>query len=151
MGNRPWAAIWARCSGLVFWARSPPCTLGCRVLTRPSSISGKPVNSETSLIASPASRSSLAVPPVERISTLYLASSFENSMMPVLSETLMSARVIFAMGSTPLSLGKIHLLKEVLLECRCAGEGDDPDRLGQSLHLRDPPRCAKRPGHPGQR
>ena len=41
-------------------ARSPPCTAGCRVLTRPSIISGKPVSSDTSRTASPASLKRLA-------------------------------------------------------------------------------------------
>ena len=42
---------------------------GCSVFTRPSSISGKPVTSATSTTGTPDSRSSFAVPPVERIST----------------------------------------------------------------------------------
>ena len=43
----------------------PPCTIGCRVLTRPSIISGKPVTSLTSRTGRPASRIALAVPPVD--------------------------------------------------------------------------------------
>ena len=48
----------------------PPAITGCRVFTRPSSISGKPVASATSFSgAMPASFSNRNVPPVERIST----------------------------------------------------------------------------------
>jgi len=46
-------------------ASSPPCTLGCSVLTLPSIISGKPVSSETSVTFNPAAAIALAVPPVE--------------------------------------------------------------------------------------
>ena len=49
-------------------ASNPPCTRGCSVFTRPSIISGKPVNSETSATARPAAFSAAAVPPVETIS-----------------------------------------------------------------------------------
>ena len=58
-----------RCSALSRSASRPPCTTGCRVLTRPSIISGKPVTSATSRTSSPASRSALAVPPVDSNST----------------------------------------------------------------------------------
>ena len=46
----------------------PPWTCGCSVFTRPSRISGKPVSSDTSTTASPASCSARAVPPVDRSS-----------------------------------------------------------------------------------
>src|SRR5579884_3766437 len=72
--------------------RSPPCTFGCSVLTRPPSISGQPVNSDTSFTATPPSRSSFAVPPVERISMRSAAKRMANSSTPVLSNTLISAR-----------------------------------------------------------
>ena len=65
----PCSSSAARCSGLSRSASSPPCTIGCRVLTRPSIISGKPVISATSRTGSPASRSARAVPPVESSST----------------------------------------------------------------------------------
>ena len=51
---------------------------GTSVFTRPSRISGKPVWSETSFTATPASRSALAEPPVERISTPCIASARAN-------------------------------------------------------------------------
>src|SRR5947208_13048297 len=60
---------------------------GCSVFTRPSSISGKPVTSATSVTGSPASASSLAVPPVDSSLTPAPCSSRANSTMPVLSET----------------------------------------------------------------
>ena len=50
-------------------ARMPPWIRGCSVLTRPPSISGEPVTSETAVTAMPASRSAAAVPPDETIST----------------------------------------------------------------------------------
>ena len=55
------AACWA--SSRI--ASNPPCTFGCSVFTRPSIISGKPVNSDTSRTGRPASAIALAVPPVE--------------------------------------------------------------------------------------
>ena len=59
----------ASCLALPRMKSSPPWTLGCSVLTRPSSISGNPVCSLMSLTVKPASRSALAVPPVEISST----------------------------------------------------------------------------------
>src|SRR5437879_2012474 len=70
----------------------PPWTRGCNVLTRPSSISGKPVMSLMSCTFSPASASVLRVPPVEISSTPKLAKSLANSTRPVLSLTLSKAR-----------------------------------------------------------
>src|SRR5579871_6358877 len=70
----------------------PPWIFGCRVLTRPPMISGKPVCAATSLTATPWLSRSLAVPPVERISTPRSFSARANSTIPVLSETLSSAR-----------------------------------------------------------
>jgi hypothetical protein len=77
--------------GLVAQRQKPPCTFGCRVLTRPSIISGKPVTSATSVTVSPASRSVEAVPPVERSSTPLSARALAKSTSPVLSDTEMSA------------------------------------------------------------
>src|SRR6201994_324270 len=72
--------------------RRPPCIFGCRVLTRPPMISGKPVCSATSLTGIPWLVNSLAVPPVDNSSMPRSFSSRANSTMPVLSETLSSAR-----------------------------------------------------------
>jgi len=77
-------------------ARMPPWIDGCSVFTRPSMISGKPVWSLTSITVSPASRSALAEPPVERISMPWPASALPNSISPSLSETEISARWILA-------------------------------------------------------
>src|SRR3982751_2954043 len=98
MGRMPCSFIDATWSGLSRRARMPPCTLGCRVFTRPSIISGKPVKSPTSVTTTPFSLSSCAVPPVDRISTPSGRSALANSTTPVLSETLMRARVTL-MGS----------------------------------------------------
>src|SRR5947199_909026 len=76
----------------------PPWTLGWRVLTRPSSISGKPVKSLISCTGRPFSRSSLAVPPVEMSSTPSTERRRAKSARPVLSVTERMARSIFAMG-----------------------------------------------------
>src|SRR5690242_12171321 len=72
-------------------ASSPPWIFGCSVLTRPSSISAKPVCAATSVTATPASASSFAVPPVERRRTPSVASARASSTTPVLSETEISA------------------------------------------------------------
>ena len=50
------SAMWA---GRSRRARMPPWTIGCRVLTRPSRISGKPVMSETLFTGTPASADGL--------------------------------------------------------------------------------------------
>jgi hypothetical protein len=76
--------------------RMPPCTRGCSVLTRPSRISGAPVKSLTSRTGTPAAPSAFAVPPVERISRPSCDSRRPKSMTPVLSETEINAREIFA-------------------------------------------------------
>ena len=55
----PASLIAAMCAGTSRRASSPPWIFGCRVLTRPSSISGKPVYSATSVTAMPFSREQL--------------------------------------------------------------------------------------------
>src|SRR6266480_6644305 len=69
----------------------PACSLGCRVFTRPSSISGKPVWSATSVTGRLCSARSFAVPPVDRILILNRARPRANSARPLLSDTLISA------------------------------------------------------------
>src|SRR6185369_6746866 len=87
----PCASIAAMCSALSRRASKPPWIVGCSVLTRPSSISGNPVCSATSVTFSPAPASSFAVPPVESSLTPRPASSRASSTTPVLSETDISA------------------------------------------------------------
>ena len=65
-------------------AKMPPCTFGWRVLTRPSSISGKPVNWEISFDRNARVASNLAVPPVEINSTSNAESLRAKSARPVL-------------------------------------------------------------------
>ncbi len=60
----PWASRSARWLGSSRSARIPPWILGCRVLTRPPSISGDPVTSATERWAIPASASAAAVLPL---------------------------------------------------------------------------------------
>ena len=50
----PCSVIAAACSGASRTPSRPPCTTGCRVFTRPSIISGKPVSSATSFTGRPA-------------------------------------------------------------------------------------------------
>ena len=73
-------------------ASRPAYSRGCSVLTRPSMISGKPVKSSTLRTPRPASRSSVAVPPVDTTSIPSSAKPRPNSTMPRLSETDRSAR-----------------------------------------------------------
>jgi hypothetical protein len=73
-------------------ASRPPWIFGCSVFTRPSSISGKPVCSATSVDGTPCSASSLAVPPVESSSMPSACSARASSTTPVLSETDQSVR-----------------------------------------------------------
>src|SRR5436190_15106827 len=91
----PAFSIAAMCSRLSRRARIPPWIFGCRVFTRPSSISGNPVCAETSVTRMPSFSSSFAVPPVDRICTPRPASARANSTTPALSETLISARPTF--------------------------------------------------------
>ena len=69
MGSMPCSAIVFMCSGSLRLARMPAWMRGCIVLTRPPSISGNCVTSETSVTGMPLSLSMRAVPPVEMIST----------------------------------------------------------------------------------
>ena len=73
-------------------ASTPAEIRGCRVLTRPSSISGKPVTSATSVTSRPSERNARAVPPVETSSKPIPASARANGTRPLLSETDSSAR-----------------------------------------------------------
>src|SRR5438094_4707562 len=91
-----WSAIAFRWTVSVRRARMPPWIEGCRVFTRPSMISGKPVWSLTSTTFSPASRNAFAEPPVDRISMPWPASARPSSTRPALSDTEISARSIFA-------------------------------------------------------
>src|SRR6185295_3646198 len=86
----------AMCAGTSRRASRPPWILGCSVFTRPSSISGKPVWSATSVTGRPASASSLAVPPVDSSRTPSPCSSRASSRTPVLSETERSAVRVMA-------------------------------------------------------
>src|SRR4029079_12924626 len=90
----------------------PPCTRGCRVFTRPSMISGKPVYVDTSMTGMPASVSARAVPPVLRISTLRATSARANSTSPVLSETYSRARRIVTSINSGREAELAHLLAQ---------------------------------------
>src|SRR3954447_824432 len=106
----------------------PPCTRGCRVLSRPSRISGNPVKSLTSRTDTPASRSVRAVPPVDRSSIPSRASRRPSSTSPVLSETESSARAgLFTGRLLPQPrLGSALTARLALV---------DPRRLAQRLDL----------------
>ena len=92
IGQMLWASIAATCAGKSRRASKPPCTTGCNVLTRPSIISGKPVASATSCTSRPASRSTLADPPVESSATPRTAKALPRSSNPTLSDTEIRAR-----------------------------------------------------------
>src|SRR5437870_2742955 len=85
------ALSWARCWGLCRSARMPAWIWGCRVLTRPSSISGTPVTSATVVTGTPARARKCAVLPVETIVTPIEARPSASSASPVLSLTEISA------------------------------------------------------------
>src|SRR5438270_5555998 len=90
----PCAVSAARWSSRSRRARSPPWIAGCKVLTRPSSISGEPVTAATSVTGSPASASVRAELPVETSATPRSMSARANGTMPLLSLTEISARRI---------------------------------------------------------
>ena len=93
-GAMPSSASLAACPGRPRSASSPACTAGCSVLTRPSRHSGKPVTSSTAVTGTPASAMAAAVLPVLTISTPHLCSAPARSASPVLSYTLISARLM---------------------------------------------------------
>src|SRR6218665_1028706 len=112
--SMPWAWRAATCSGRSRRASRPPWIFGCSVFTRPSSISGKPVCSATSVTGRPASASSLAVPPVDSRRTFSACRAWANSTMPVLSDTEIRAVSCdmgglgrFGVGSEQLVLGEL--------------------------------------------
>src|SRR4051794_21189167 len=74
-------------------ARTPAAIFGLIVLTRPSSISGNPVRSSIGRVSMPASARCLAVPPVDTISTPSWRRQRAKSAMPVLSDTVIRARL----------------------------------------------------------
>src|SRR5471032_1864118 len=67
MVSMPCSLSAAMCSGTSRRASRPPCTRGCSVFTRPSSISGKPVISETSVTAKLLAENGLPVTEVSEI------------------------------------------------------------------------------------
>src|SRR5262245_7900083 len=91
-GSIPSSARALTCAGWARSARSPACTAGCSVFTRPSNDSGNPVMSSTSVTGRPAALMVAAVEPVETSCTPAAASPAASSASPVLSYTLNSAR-----------------------------------------------------------
>ena len=92
-GSIPSSDSCCTCSGLRRSARIPACTRGCRVLTRPSRHSWKPVTSATSVTGTPAAWMVFAVEPVETMSTPASCSPRASSSRPVLSYTEIRARL----------------------------------------------------------
>src|SRR6185369_11389870 len=103
------AAMWPTSSRR---ASRPPWIFGCSVLTRPSSISGKPVCAATSVTARPASPSSLAVPPVDNSRMPSAASARASSTTPALSETEISACIAILSRAC----GRTRSLDQLVLE-----------------------------------
>src|SRR6478672_4372079 len=132
--------------------RSPPCSGGSSVLTRPLKISGEPVRSVPSRTSIPASRSDDAVPPVDTISTPSRSRPRAKSTLRVLSETEISARRTVtvssgrAASSAPAAgvagsaiaghLGLLHV-DDAPISIVDAGStgGDQADRLRKQLML----------------
>src|SRR5271156_1798967 len=113
----------------------PPWISGCRVLTLPSIISGKPVWADTSTTSMPALAIAAAEPPVDRISTPCRASPSASSIRPVLSETEIRARC----GLIRASSGILHSAAE--LGRGGAGElghqmGERGERIGGAARAR---------------
>ena len=65
IGAMPAPAIAAMCDASARIAKMPPWTPGWSVLTRPESISGKPVRDSTVETGRPAAERAAAEPPVE--------------------------------------------------------------------------------------
>src|SRR6188474_3171234 len=82
--------------------RRAPWISGCRVLTRPSMISGKAVTAETSVTSTPSARRSAAVPPVESRLTSRSRSARAKSTRPSLLDTLSNARRMVMVKLRPL-------------------------------------------------
>src|SRR4051794_15903943 len=117
------------CSALSRTASTPAAIFGLIVFTRPSSISGKPVKSSIARVSTPASFRCFAVPPVETISTPSSRRQRANSAMPVLSETVISARL------TRTSARAVTSTSETV---RTSLIDDHPTRIG-GIHAHLPP------------
>src|SRR5215831_6089823 len=120
---------------------------GCRVLTRPSRISGAPVKSPTSRTGTPAAASVRAVPPVDRISRPAALRPRASSTTPVLSETEISARAIFAtfpsatggFYHTPMRLREGGLMPRRTVPCRLREAGAAAEIIDLGLRQIAPP------------
>src|SRR4051794_38888682 len=117
------------CSALSRTASTPAAIFGLIVFTRPSSISGKPVKSSIARVSTPASFRCFAVPPVETISTPSSRRQRANSATPVLSETVISARL------TRTSARAVTSTSETV---RTSLIDDHPTRIG-GIHAHLPP------------
>src|ERR1044071_7186453 len=93
IGAIAWAAISCWCAGVARPSK-PPWIRGCRVLTRPSRISGAPVYADTWVTGIPGADRAAAVPPVDRISPPSSWITRASSITPVLSWTENSARTM---------------------------------------------------------
>ena len=90
----PYLAKVSICEALSLLANKAAWILGCKVLTRPSNISGNSIISLTSITEIPASDSKQAVPPVDKISTPPCCKARANATTPFLSDVLIKARCI---------------------------------------------------------
>ena len=100
MVSIPCFAIASMCDASSRFANIPPCTPGCSVFTRPSSISGNPVTASTLVTAVPLASIAFALPPVDTISYPNPASPLASSFIWLLSLTLTSARFALARVAT---------------------------------------------------
>src|SRR5262249_28160260 len=118
------------CSGSSRRPRRPPWTMGCRVLTRPPMISGKPVTLSMGVTGTPAWARDWAVPPVEMISTPRDARVLAKGMRSVLSETERRAREMrtrSGMGDQMArgpqgQIAKLPKRQITKADCHCSGD-----------------------------
>src|SRR4051794_12061703 len=152
IGGMPCSCMAAAWAGLSRTASRPPWILGCRVLIRPSIISGKPVTSATSVTGSlHVSRRYRAVPPVLISSTPNsLTSAAANALRPVLSDTEIRARLTGTrsdMKSSRLPIADPPDCQSPTEECA----GARLDRNPQIANQRSSPRLANSPDSRGLR
>src|SRR5690606_4457684 len=142
-GSTPRSSSCWRCSSLRRSASRPACTFGCRVLTRPSRHSGNPVSFSTFMTGTPAAEIRPAVDPVETISAPASWRRRASSSNPVLSYTLISARLIATRltGRAPLLIGRTGpaLQRDPPASRRPPVAGQPSDDVDQepALHLLD--------------
>src|SRR5438105_3790312 len=126
IGSRLCSRNSCTCVSLSRRARMPLNIAGCRVLTRPPSISGNPVSAVTISAGMPASCSALAVPLVEKTVMLWDCNSRANGTSPSRLATLTIARIAIISFRLGFWLDTPHLLLVyIILLSSCLTGGRD--------------------------